>query len=1025
MAGVSASTSSRVRRDVPGTRTSGVTSRTPTAPETKPTTKTTTTKPTTKPTRDSFEPDRSRRSTTPATPTTTRPVKSGGDDDDVLVIKTAAPTPEHALADELFAVSNDERLVSRVRERATRPGKPIDGRTSPRMRQAYQEFIQSRGLSDSEANQREFTQLLDARRAYASRNGLGAMNANDERRFLAEAALSRLSVRAKAGQSLELRDGDRWMISALSDPKVSLSPADQKLLEKCEWRDQGLRTTMPEARAKAQAMEAQREAEFRSTPGRPYKTVLNADDVFQGDVQANAFTLAAKAGGYSAEETRLAMEQLKLNGTPLFCNRNLEGEPLILEKQQVTGMFKRGGQEFFAYAMSSEGSLALRDARSALAEGYGSVKDYRDAFNNTLATRFANLGAEWVKNEQTADTALGKSQHPILGPLMRGKYDAMRELVQLGTNGLQMGEMFTTTAKLAYEKGDLLANIKNDPESVRYFDEETARFGATFDALSKTYAEKEDTIAGQVARGFVASIPKALVSTIPGAALGYTALKDFHSPPNELMKDLTIDLLSIVTGPLLGGAAQSLEGTVSRVAPKLVDSTLKQFVVQEVMDRGISSVAGATQEVATAMGPALMQQYLGKDGKPLSEADQRKVSEQLTDAAFRRAVWTGALTGLLMPSRPSRDMDTAVVNQKGATIEGPIYKTMSADQESRLYAAVVVPEAKGKKRVEFVEVSPDNPRVQQALKQQPAKLTSQVDADTALAISRYQYRLNDAGRKELAVKANNFAAAKVRLDAETARLRNTETTTPTTQTTKPTTTTKPQEPTTTTKPLEPSKKVALRETKEGVVLDGAKVPIADRTLEYPELRFTPSELGPVGRFTEYLKEKGIKTSGSAQIAEGNSRIVLEHPAFPDKVIKIYSKGKIPDYNTQVPYLLQRELALESFLKDSGVRVATIDRDPALLSRGIVVQEKVKAQPYAEVRDTLPPAVREKLDAQIQGLKDRYNDALFKDYAARSGKPLTTREAPNKPITPAGFDLNIGNVLLDTSKPTPELVIIDW
>ncbi|RKH13042.1 hypothetical protein D7V97_06690 [Corallococcus sp. CA053C] len=949
-------------------------------------------------------------------------MKSGGGDDDVIVVKTTAPTPEHAQADELFSVSNDERLVSTVRERATRPGKPIDAKTPPRLRQAYQEFIQSRGLSDSESNQREFTQLLDARRAYASRNGLGAMNADNERRFLAETALSRLSIRAQTGKSLVLGDGDRWMISALSDPKVSLSPADQKLLEKCEWRDQGLRTTMPEARAKAVETEAQREAAFRATPGRPYKTVLNAEDVFQGDVQSNAFTLAAQAGGYSADETRLAMEQLKQEGRPLFCNRLVEGEPLIMEKKQATSLFKRGGQEFITYSMAPEGALALRDARSALAGGYASVKDYRDAFNNTLATRFANLGAEWVKNEQAADTELGKSQNPILGPLMRGKYDAMRELVQLGTNGLQVGEMFVTTAKLAVQKGDLLANIKNDPESVRYFDEESARFGSTFDALSKTYAEKEDTLAGQVARGFVASIPKALVSTIPGAALGYTALKDFHSPPNELAKDLTIDLLSIVTGPLLGGAAQSVEGTISRVAPKLVDSSLKQFVVQEVVDRGLSSVAGATQEVATSMGPALMQQYLGKDGKPLSEADQRKVSEQLTDAAFRRAVWTGALTGLLMPSRPSRDMDAAVVNQKGATIEGPVYKTKSADQQSRLYASVLVPEANGKKHVEFVEVSPDNPRVKEALKQQPAKVTSQVDADTALAISRYQYRLNDAGRKELAAKANTFAAAKVRLDAETARLRNTETTT----TTKPTTptVTKPLEPTTT-KSLEPSKKVALRETKEGVVLDGAKVPITDRTLEYPELRFTPSDLGPVGRFTEYLTEKGLKTSGSAQIAEGNSRIVLEHPAFPDKVIKVYSKNKIPDYNTQVPYLLQRELALESFLKDSGVRVAKIDRDPALLSRGIVVQEKVKALPYAEVRDTLPPAVREQLDARLQGLKDRYNDALFKDYAARSGKPLTTREAPNKPITPAGFDLNIGNVLLDTSKPTPELVIIDW
>ncbi|RYZ38773.1 MAG: hypothetical protein EOO71_22605 [Myxococcaceae bacterium] len=762
MGGVISGATVRVRPNVQQNPTPGVTARAPTTPTTTPT------PPPSKAPRDTFD--------TPGSGPTTRKVvppkpqvEAGVDDDDAIVVKSTAPSPEHAQADELFAVSNDERLVAAVRTRASQPGRIIDARTPPRLQRAYLEFLQARKLKDSEPNQREFAQLLDARRAYASRNGLGAMNADQERQFLAETALARLSVRALAGQKVTLGDGERWMISALSDSKVALSPSDAKLLERCNWTNQGLSYSLAEERGKNQLREAQRASEFRSTPGRPYKAVLNVEDVFQGDAQVNAFTLAAQAGGYSGEEIRLAIDQLKLENVTLFCRRDKDGETLITEKSQAASLEERGGQEFITYSVDSRGALALRDARVALAGGFGSVKAYRDDFQNTPATWVSNLVSEWVKNEQQWDLTQGKSQDPILGPLMRGKYDAMREIGQVATNLTQLGEMMAQEGKQFLQTGNLLTTLNDNPEVVRYFDAESERFGNTFDALAKTYAEKEDTVMGQVARGFVGSIPKVAVSAAlgPSGALLYTGAKDFHSAPNELARDLTLELLSIVTGPLVGAGSQALEGTISRTAPKLVDTALKQFVVQEVTDRGFSAVAGATQELLTTVGPAGMQRLLSKNGQPLSEADERKVSEQLTDFAYRRALWTGMLTGLILPSRPSRDADTAVLNTKDSALEGPLYRTEGNAQQSKLYASVKVPEANGKQRVEFIEVSPDNPRVKAALKEKPAQLVPQVDADTKLAISRYTNRLDDAGRKDLAAKANQYAAAKVRLDAET------------------------------------------------------------------------------------------------------------------------------------------------------------------------------------------------------------------------------------------------------------------
>jgi hypothetical protein len=729
--------------------------------------------------RDSFETTRTqqRPSVAPAKAPTSPAVTTVRMRDEDLPTTPPSKTssPDQALAYELFELSQSEALVHDLRRSTASQGKPVDQSPSSRLQQAYAEFRGKRHLTDSPDAQREFILLMDARRAYASRNALPNMGADDERRFLAEAALSRLQARAQLGQPLNIRSGEGWMISALVDPRVTLSQADQKLLERATFESPSGRSTVSSERRDEQLRVAKKEAEFRATPGKPYKATLNAADVFQGDVQRNAFSLAARAGGYSDDEIQLALGQLEQEGSKLYCNQTVQGQPLIMTLEEATAREKVGRQDFVTYSLDKPGAAALHDARNALKQGYATVKDYRMATQNTWATSAGKLGQALLEYEQDQDTAQGKSDHPVLGPLMRGKYDAIREVTQVVTNAIQLGEMAGTELKLFAQTGDLFVRLKDDPEVVRYFDQETERFSNVFDTMAKSYAEKEKDFVSQVARGFVANIPKAMMGLIPGgsAGLGYTLLKDFHSPGNELAKDLTLDLVSLVTGPLTSSGAARMEGAISRAAPRLVDNPLKQFVVQEVADRGLSSTVGAAQELVTTMVPAELNFYFAKDGPPLSEAEQRKLNESVAGMAYDRALLAGFMNGLLFPSRPTRDMDAALLNAKDNTLEGPVYQTKTADNQSRLYATVKVLDAKGRNHLEVIEVSPDHPRVRAQLTKEPARTLPQVEADTALALSRYRYRLDDKGRKALIQKSNAYAAQKLRLDAKQGELRAT------------------------------------------------------------------------------------------------------------------------------------------------------------------------------------------------------------------------------------------------------------
>ena len=671
-------------------------------------------------------------------------------------VANPAASPEDARAALLALVSSTPKDVAALESRRAVPtGDVIDARASREVREAYREFLASRRVPDGPATQREFVSLLSLRTAYMSRQGLsGSFSAADERAFLAETALSRLRTRAQTGQSLEPREGEGWMKQVLADPSVPLAAEDLKLLGQVRWTNMGLSTSLAELRSDATKVA---QASKPPPPGAPYGVTLNADRVFDGgDVQRTAFTLAARAGGYKDEEIGRAMQYLREQGVKLYCKQNEPGEPLVLKREDAKSMAV-GGQDFVEYSMSGAASMALRDARLA---GPGvSVTEFRNRPDNSWSGKIAWLGEKLLAFEQAKDKALGLEQNSVLGPIMRGKYDAIRELTLIGSNAGQLAEMATTTARGAVQTGNLFYTIKGDEQQSLYFDSVVASSRAAFERTGRTYSAEEQSFAANFARGLVGGAPKMAVSMVPGAVIFYNALKHTNNDFSSFGKETFVDLLGSLAGPAGGRLASVLKSGAGRALPSLVDNAVASRVVNEVMDRGSSGVVGATSNVATELGPLVVQNALG-------QADPEEVKKRLTTEAFLRNVGTGFALGLLTPERYAAD-DNVVLSRRDTSLTGPLYGVPQSSGELKYYAAASVGKtADGKPRFEFLEVSPTHPKVRQKLKDNEVTQTTQAEVDGALMQSRWDNRLSSQGRQDLKAQANRYAEKTTLADAE-------------------------------------------------------------------------------------------------------------------------------------------------------------------------------------------------------------------------------------------------------------------
>ena len=158
------------------------------------------------------------------------------------------------------------------------------------------------------------------------------------------------------------------------------------------------------------------------------------------------------------------------------------------------------------------------------------------------------------------------------------------------------------------------------------------------------------------------------------------------------------------------------------------------------------------------------------------------------------------------------------------------------------------------------------------------------------------------------------------------------------------------------------------------------------------------------------------------VAETEHRVVLRDPSDRGRLLKVYR----PDHYTpdQIAKMLQRDLGLEDFLRGLGLRVAAIDRNPRLLERGILRQQRIVGAPLDKLYPTGYPAGADPRIDRMLGRIAAVDQALIRIVSRQSGLLLSNTVDCRNDV-PLGVDVGAcrGNIFVEQASGDP--VLIDW
>ena len=152
------------------------------------------------------------------------------------------------------------------------------------------------------------------------------------------------------------------------------------------------------------------------------------------------------------------------------------------------------------------------------------------------------------------------------------------------------------------------------------------------------------------------------------------------------------------------------------------------------------------------------------------------------------------------------------------------------------------------------------------------------------------------------------------------------------------------------------------------------------------------------------------------------RVVLKDPTDAGRILKVYradrhDAGRVARY-------LQRDLGLETFLRDLGLRLATIDRAPRLLERGVIRQERVAGRPLDLFYPRGYPAGADPAVDRVLATIARV-DVPLRGIVARQSGLFLANTADCVHEVPVGVDVGhcLGNLFRE--RATRDVVLIDW
>ena len=217
------------------------------------------------------------------------------------------------------------------------------------------------------------------------------------------------------------------------------------------------------------------------------------------------------------------------------------------------------------------------------------------------------------------------------------------------------------------------------------------------------------------------------------------------------------------------------------------------------------------------------------------------------------------------------------------------------------------------------------------------------------------------------------------------------------------------------------------------VVAAAPVTLPGRTLErngvtvtFPTVIYDPPpSTTPVTVVCARMASEAIGTTvdpGRDRLAETEHRVVFRDPADATRVLKLYRPDK---YDARyIAKLLQRDLGVQSLLQRLGLRVATIDTDPALLLHGVERQLFVSGK---GLDDLYPQGYQIGTNPEIDRMLDKVAavDKPLRTLVSMQSGLLFTNTVDCRNDRVLGVDLGhcYANIFIESGSRQP--IFVDW
>jgi hypothetical protein len=162
-----------------------------------------------------------------------------------------------------------------------------------------------------------------------------------------------------------------------------------------------------------------------------------------------------------------------------------------------------------------------------------------------------------------------------------------------------------------------------------------------------------------------------------------------------------------------------------------------------------------------------------------------------------------------------------------------------------------------------------------------------------------------------------------------------------------------------------------------------------------------------------------------RVAVTTHRVVLRDPTDPKRLLKIYRPDRY-DADHVAKYI-QRDLGLETFLRGLGIRMATVDRSPRLLERGIERVERIDGTGLDALYPNGYPAGANPAIDRVLAAIAKVDKALVGIVSRQSGL-LLSNVVDCRNDVPVGVDVGYcrGNIMVEmVENGTGEVILIDW